>query len=334
VTLAAVIPVWNAYARYWPRAWSEVTMQIKAGAPVSEVVVARPSGSEPSLALLGEALEKAAGREVPRLHECPVPDPTPTVGMVRNAALDHVSSRLVAFVDVDDRIAPGIWRDLSSLHDRYPYLGSAAAASLKRLPDGTIAALRGRAHRIRRPHRMSPDRAWHQALLWRLSIEAAVLAPAAGAVHRTQALRDCGGYGRSAMEDMVLGAASVSCAPACYMPRLVGRLWEARPDSLWSRPHPRDEVLKAHDEMVARLGGLAAQGRLRPGLARRWRLAVLLLALRRRRLERMTPPEGLRADGDPLPSASRIRVSEELRSWLKGAARAERRMAERLGSSA
>jgi hypothetical protein len=334
VTLAAVIPVSNAYARFWPRAWSEVVMQIEAEAPVSEVVIARPSGSEPGPTLLSKALGEISGREAPRLHECPVADPSPPIGMVRNAALDHVSAPLVAFVDVDDHIAPGIWRHLSSLHDRYPNLGSAAAASLKRFPDGTIAPLRARAHRLRRPRQITPDRGWQQALLWRLSLEAALLAPGAGAVHSTRVLRGCGGYGRSEMDDLVLGAASVSCAPACYLPRLVGRLWEVRRGSWWSRPHSRDEVLSAHDEMVDRLLGLAVQGRLRPGLARRWHGAELLLALRRRRLERMITPEGLRANGDPAPSASRARVDEELRSWLKGAARAEQRMAKLLASSA
>jgi hypothetical protein len=332
MTLAAVILASDAYAAYWPRAWSELAGQVATGAPVGEVVIARPPGSGPSLARLGDAFKAAAGREPPRLREHPMPDPDPVVGTVRNAALDLVDAQLVVFMDVDDRIAPGLWGQLSSLHQGQPGLGTAAATTLRWFPDGAVLPLGAPAHRLRRPRRFSPRSAWQQALLWRLSIEAAVLTPAAGAVHSTRVVRACGGFGRLAMDDLVLGAASVSCAPACYLPRLAGRLWEQRSGSWWSRDHPRQEILDAHDEMAERLGELAARGRLRPGLARGWALAKRILSRRRRHLERTLPSEGIRLDADRSPPAS-MPLGPELRGWLTAADRSERRMAELLDSA-
>jgi hypothetical protein len=329
VNLSAIIPITGAYERYWPRAWSELVNQVETGAPVTEVLIARPAGREPSVDRLAVAFERACGREPPALVECPLQDPGVPIGPVRNAALDAVSSRLVALMDVDDLLAPGIWHRLALEHARQPGLGSAAAVSIRRFPDGTIATMGAPAHRLRRPARLGPGSSWQQALLWRLSIESAVLAPAGAAVHATSVLRACGGYGRFSMEDFVLGAASVSCAPACYLPRLVGGLWEITPGSLWSRPHPREEVLAAHDELAERLRRLRAEGRLRPALAR-WPSPVdALLALRRRRLMRMLPPEGL-SGSDRVPAKLRLTPGPQLRAWLEDATARERRMGELL----
>jgi hypothetical protein len=329
MTVAAVIPIWGDYVRFWPRAWSELCRQVETGARVSEVVVARPAGSEPSLERLRDAFEAVLGREVPELIECPLPEPTPPLGVALNQGLDRVSSRLVSFLGVDNYYAPGIWRLLTAQHDRWPKLGSAAAGLVKRLPDGTIASPGARAHRLRRPRRFDPGGAWQQALLWRLSIEAAVLGTA-GSVHAAQVLRASGGHGSAAMEDMILGAASISCAPGCYLPRLLGVVWVRRPGSVWSASHPRGEILAAHDEMAERLHRLNELRRLRPSLARTWRLAQSALAVQRRRLLRTIPLDGLRPGVGPPPRYPVPRPDRRLTVWLEGASRDERRMSELL----
>jgi hypothetical protein len=330
VNLTAVIPIWNSYVRYWPRVWSELIRQVETGAPVCEVVITRPRGQGPTLTRLAEVFESVATGEAPRLTECPVRDSDPLPGQVRNAALERVSSELVAFIDVDNYLAPGIWRHLRSMHECYRGLGSAAANKAMRYTDGTIAPYRSRAYRLGRPAQLGPDRGWQQALLWRLSIETALLAPGGPAVHATSVIRECGGYGRSLMEDLVLGAASVSCASALYLPRLVGGLSEQRLGSLWLRQHRRSEIIASHDEMVHRLHWLAEEGRLRPELASRGRLMDRLLALQRRRLMRMVPPQGFAPHAGPAPGAPSLPSHPRLSAWLEGALRDERRMGELL----
>jgi Glycosyl transferase family 2 len=330
--ISVVIPVWGEYGRFWPRAWADVARQARTGAEIAEVVVVRPSDeSRPSNERLGAAFEREAGLPPPEIRDRHLKEEEKRLGLARNAGLDSVSSPLVSFVDVDNMTAPWVWRILAAAHERHPGLGSAAVGIVRRLPDGTMARPGAPAHRWDRRPRLGP-RIWDQALLWNLAVRAAVLAPAAGAVHSTEAVRASGGFGHGeAFVDMVFTVASLACAPGLYLPRFLGTLYAVRPGSTYWRPRPRREVLDVYDEIEARLGLLGSQGGLRPSVAAAMPLIRRGLKRRRARLERVMPIEGWPVNSDS-PGPGGVEPSSR-HPWVRRADEEEARMADLLNGA-
>jgi hypothetical protein len=332
MSISAVIPIWGEYRRFWPRAWADVARQAGTGAEVQEVVVVRPGDEErPGDEVLAAAFEREAGKPPPKIRDRPLNARERRVGCARNVGLQAVSCPLVAFVDADNLTAPCVWRILAMAHARHPGLGSAAVSLVRRIPDGTLVRPGNPAQRWQGRHRLGPGFI-DQAILWYLATRAAVLAPAAGAVHSTELLRACGGFGRgAAYVDMVLTVASLACAPGFYLPAFRGVLYENRPGSTYWRPRPRAEMLATYDEIAERLRRLRADGRLRRPVRRMMPVIARALSRRRAWLGRVMPPEGWPVDTDS-PGPGGVE-SSQVHPWLERATEEEARMAELLNAS-
>jgi hypothetical protein len=332
MSIAVVIPVWGEYRRYWPRAWADVARQVRTGAEVGEVIVVRPSEEErPSDESLASAFAQDTGLTAPKIRDRVLGPREKRIGLARNAGLEAVTCPFVAFIDVDNMTAPCVWRVLGIAHARHPGLGSAAVGIVMRLPDGTLGRPGNPAHRWARRRRLGP-RFVDQMIVWYLAVSAAVLAPAAGAVHSTKALRACGGFGRGAVfVDMVQTAASLAWAPGFYLPAFLGTLYEIRPGSTYNRPRPRAEVLAVYDEIEERLQWLRANGHVRPSVARSMPLIERSLRRRRSQLQRVMPPDGWPVDVSS-PGSGESEPSSR-HPWVERADADEARMADLLNGA-
>jgi Glycosyl transferase family 2 len=203
--ITVVIPVWDAYVRWLPRAVASLADQRAA---LRIVVVDNASRV---------AVPAMPGATTLRLHR------RVSVGAARNAGLAVVGTPLVCFLDADDELLPGA---LARLRDRL------APSSVAAVP-ASIAWLEETGETVRWD--------WPRPLAYRLCRHRRVFAtvtalrnayPTTGALVRTAALRAAGGFADADHEEDWLPAVALAARGRVELDARPGRRYRVSAGSL------------------------------------------------------------------------------------------------------
>ena len=202
--VAVVIPAWDAYAREGLR---EAVASVRSQTtPVQLIVV--DNASRVPLPALGPV-------EIVALEH------RGTTGAARNAALRHVRTPYVVFLDADDVLLPGA---LSALVQGLDADGECSAYVLS-IMDGVTGA------RYRSPRRLARVLSGCPRLFALANATWSLVPTQGAAIMRTADVRACGGYGDSCRgEDWVL-AASLAFRGRVSFDHRLGLCYQRRADS-------------------------------------------------------------------------------------------------------
>ena len=230
VRVSVVIPVWDDYAGFLPACLASVLTQDE---PVHVIVV-----------------DNASTRPLP-----PLPDGVRTlrlarrltIGAARDAALAHVSTPYLLYLDADDELLPGALRFLRARLDAAPDAVAAIGRFLSFNPDTGEEALLARTPK---PIVYPVSRLRRLFALLNLRYNAF---PVVGCLHRVTALHDVGGFGPGAIgEDWVLGALLCFRGRIDFTRRPIFRRRVHR-GSLWYRRHTPDALAAPRRALRRRL---------------------------------------------------------------------------------
>jgi glycosyltransferase involved in cell wall biosynthesis len=202
--VAVVIPAWDAYAREGLR---EAVASVRSQTtPVQLIVV--DNASRVPLPALGSI-------EIVAL------EPRRSTGAARNAALTHVRTPYVVFLDADDVLLPGALSSLVQGLDE----DSECSAYVLSIMDGVTGA------RYRSPRRLGRLLSGCPRLFALANATWSLVPTQGAAIMRTADVRACGGYGDSSRgEDWVL-AASLAFRGRVSFDHRLGLCYRRRADS-------------------------------------------------------------------------------------------------------
>jgi len=217
VAVTVVVPVWGQYCTFLPEAVASILDQ--TGEPPRIVIV--DNASEQELGPLPDAVEVI--RSDDRL----------SVGAARNLALSAIDTPTVIFLDADDRLLPGAIDFLRSQMAATPELVGCVGRHLSWDPATGATVLLDRA----------PKPIVHRVARHRRTFALANLRfncfPIAGAILRTESVRDAGGFGDSNFgEDWILGTQLAFRGTFDFQQRPIF-MRRVHTGSLWFRPHAR-----------------------------------------------------------------------------------------------
>jgi glycosyltransferase involved in cell wall biosynthesis len=206
--IAVVIPVWDDYVAWLPRALASVRSQDIA----LEIVVVDNASRTP--------ISESAGAVTVRLAR------RATVGAARNVGLAAVSAPLVCFLDADDELLPGTLRHMRGRLAARPSCVASVAASLAWI-EGTGDSVEWR---------------WPRPLAYRLCRHRRLFAlatalrnayPMTAALIRTAALRDAGGFADADHEEDWLPAVTLAARGEVDLDARPGRRYRISDRSLY-----------------------------------------------------------------------------------------------------
>jgi glycosyltransferase involved in cell wall biosynthesis len=251
--VTVVIPVWDEYAAFLPRAAESVLSE----GPPSQVIAVDNASSTPLPSIDGVTLVRSADRL--------------SAGAARNLGLERVQSPYVVFLDADDVLAPGTLHFLASQLDSHPEAAICVTSILE--------ADTGKRHRT--PRAFVAKLARHPRLL-ALAHSIWSLYPTQGcAMIRTRLAREAGGYGdASGGEDWVLGV-SLAFRGRVLISERIGLYYHPREESLWRANRQARDLLRATAlirERLRRDPAIPGWARLViPGIALLQLIAIYLL---------------------------------------------------------
>lgn len=220
--VSVVIPVWDAYAG---EQLLEAVRSVRAQNIGAELVIVDNASNPPVPAVEGARLVR-------------LPDRVST-GAARNAALPHLETAYVVFLDADDVLLPGALSALVEGIRGTPGMSSCAMS--------IVDAATG--ERFRMPRRFAGGLA-RMRPLFQLANTVWSLLPTQGCtIMRVEDVRACGGYGdRNYGEDWVLSVSLTLRGDVRFM-STPGLLYHRRDDSPGSRA-PSAHLLLANAHLV------------------------------------------------------------------------------------
>lgn len=272
--VSVVIPVWDAYCAKLAASVKSVLAQWD----VDLEVIVVDNASEVSLPELPD------GVRVIRLEQ------RVSVGRARNAGLAEVTSPAVLFFDADDRMLPGALGQLVADLRSDPSVVSAVGKFALWDPQTDHRWLADRM-----PHPLAIRLSRHRRLFALANLRFHTWCVVGCALHRTEAVRDAGGFGDGMVaEDWTLGA-GLAFRGRVRLSRHVVFLRAVTDGSLWYREHSREELA----------AGYAAFQRVRSADRRipwgvRW--AMPLIGLVHRRDVRRLTGSGTHRPRPPAPA--------------------------------
>jgi glycosyltransferase involved in cell wall biosynthesis len=230
--ITVVIPVWGAYCA---RLLACVEDLLQQDGVRYDVVVVDNASEVPLPSLPGG---------VQTIH---LPERV-SVGAARNAAVEHLSTPYVLFLDADDRLLPATVAFLVENLDARP---TAVASVCKHVLWDPTTDRRVIADRSPKPAVYQLARSRH--LLGLATLRWNIFPIVGCAAIRTDVFRDTGGFG-----DGNLGEDWELCAALAWRGRISfsrrpGRLYAVEEGSLWHRPHPRAVFEHQHRAFRRRL---------------------------------------------------------------------------------
>jgi glycosyltransferase involved in cell wall biosynthesis len=223
--VSVVIPVWDRYCTLLPEAVESVLRQ--AGVDLQLIVV-----------------DNASTVELPPLPQQATVLRAPTrvsAGSARNLGLGQVIAPTVLFLDADDILLPGSLAHLAALLHSRPGAVAAVGKRLLWYPDSG-------AERI---NEGSPRPLVYGLCRWRrifaaLTLRYDVFQLTGCALLDSSAVRDARGFGDASLaEDWMLRSALATRGRIVFSRDCVVR-FRVSPDSLWHRPHTRQELERAY----------------------------------------------------------------------------------------
>jgi glycosyltransferase involved in cell wall biosynthesis len=230
--VTVVIPVWDAYCAHLQECVRDLMTQ--EGVAMDVIVVDNASDSEiPDLPGDVRVL-RLPGRV--------------SVGAVRNAAVEHVHTPYVLFLDADDRLLPGTVQFLADELDAAP---AAVAAICKHVLWDAKTDRRVIADRSPKPVVYRLARSRH--LLGLATLRFNIFPIVGCAAIRTEVFRDAGGFG-----DGNLGEDWELCAALAWRGRISfhrrpGRLYAVEEGSLWHRLQTRERFERQFEAFQQRM---------------------------------------------------------------------------------
>jgi glycosyltransferase involved in cell wall biosynthesis len=237
--VTVVIPVWGRYCTFLPESVASILDQ--TGEPQRIIIV--DNASEQPLGPLPDAVKVI--RSARRL----------SVGAARNLALKEIETSTVMFLDADDQLLPGAIDFLRSKMAATPELVGCVGRHLSWDPATGATAL---LDRFPKPivYRVAPHRRAFALANLRFNCF-----PIAGAILRTESVRDAGGFGDlNVGEDWILSTQLAFRGTFDFQQRPIF-MRRVHAGSLWFRPHARsayaqrDKLLRSrvrHDRAVPR----------------------------------------------------------------------------------
>jgi len=218
VAVTVVIPVWGRYCTFLSESVASILDQ---------------TGEQPRIVIVDNASEQPLG-PLPDAVEVIRSDKRMSVGAARNLALREIDTPTVIFLDADDRLLPGAIDFLrSKMAATTPDLVGCVGRHLSWDPATGATALLDRA-----PKPIVFRVARHRRTFALANLRYNCF-PIAGAILRTESVRDAGGFGDSNVgEDWILGTQLAFRGRFDFQQRPIF-MRRVHAGSLWFRPHAR-----------------------------------------------------------------------------------------------